>query len=699
MATSDGNVPLEQQLLQELQKNIDLVTKYQHKIDKIEVKKFQLDPEDEPLKCAQYNHKLSKYRAKKDGCETQANYIRYQIELLEKKSVTPDPKRQRQNHDGWSKEQRNELNKATEAMHAFEKLGDLGRRKFQNWFWTQADNVEAANKQNQDSPLASEEAETRLLRLLDRTHAHTPSDAKSQIDSAENRDHNTQTSEEENLGKNNENSNKRDTNDRSDSEVAPVDDEDEKLKHHIAKTILSHQIKNRLDKVSDISKIPVFTGITGVGDMAAIKWIKWMHDWITRSRKISGFDEETAIVNILRDRFAGQAKDKLTDTDYAEIKTYERLMQWVNKHFDMSETRAYLFNGVKKWSFPKLTAWNSICTLYMRDYEVMDTIREGVNKQKIIVTTMNETEKVDAIRAAIKLCAPDLHQKLMIRCTAHGIVPSTIKELDELILKLYKYEKEMRRNQLIAKDSAKIGAPTVHDVNAISGSEFGLNTTPNNTSSSKNFGTRNVGYGTKLGNVFGARRNQPFRVKSGVRVETQNVQNFGTRANQQTRNANNRFTKSFGGTSAQNMNWNDLKQIHTLGRSLTDSQRKNMVRRRGNYLNGMKIACIYGVAPDDSQLGTSGVPRMLLSGTCNKCGKRGHFGRFCILMNDHYPELIEIYEQSVKNQTSQVNLTTIKEKLTDAFRRKDTQGMATRSSEDAENRATSLMASLIKRDE
>ena len=60
---------------------------------------------------------------------------------------------------------------------------------------------------------------------------------------------------------------------------------------------------------------------------------------------------------------------------------------------------------------------------------------------------------------------------------------------------------------------------------------------------------------------------------------------------------------------------------------------------------------------------TGGV-RCVVGGACNRCRKFGHFGKYCVYLNERFPDLIESYHSKVisdrrnSNQINQIEMET-----------------------------------------
>ena len=476
--------------------------------------------------------------------------------------------------------------------------------------------------------------------------------------------------------------------------------QEKKKQEKLQETMLLHQQKLRLNKVMDINLVPKLAGLKNVGGMNAFEWRKWIVDYFKTAEKTAGFEQSYMIQLILEHCIIGQAKHKLTQHDKETLRSKEALIAWVDKHFDMSEMRTIIYQELINWRFPKDTTWNSVVNMFKRKYEEMSNIVEGVDEHKIVATTMTEAQKVDAIKKGIERSNLVLYQKLMNRWGATHDYPSDMNKLDAQLQEEYEFQKRLTRSDLKTPQTSNIGNPTV---NAIYASEFGLQTnqgTQSNLQANKqNFGVSKFGTGnitrTKSWNQtktnFRANTQQQTTGARGARGGRFN-RNFRSR----TQNNNQRYL------TENNIDWSKEEEIQQLGMKIGVQQRNRIMNSRGDRLTTPQIVSLYGIRTDDKHLIrdkngllTGGV-RCVVGGACNRCRKFGHFGKYCVYLNERFPDLVESYHYKVMNDrknSNQINQIEIETSNIDNNERRNRLPSATQT---ATNPATEQMKAFDK---
>ena len=124
-------------------------------------------------------------------------------------------------------------------------------------------------------------------------------------------------------------------------------------------------------------------------------------------------------------------------------------------------------------------------------------------------------------------------------------------------------------------------------------------------------------------------------------------------------NANQRYL------TENNIDWNKEEEIQQLGMKIGIQQRNRIMNTRGNKLTTPQIVSLYGIRTDDKHLIrdkngllTGGV-RCVVGGACNRCRKFGHFGKYCVYLNERFPDLVESYHTKViseRRNSNQINV-------------------------------------------
>ena len=480
--------------------------------------------------------------------------------------------------------------------------------------------------------------------------------------------------------------------------------QEKKKQEKLNETMLLHQQKLRLNKVMDVNLVPKLAGLKNVGGMNAFEWRKWIVDYFKTAENTAGFEQSYMIQLILEHCIIGQAKHKLTQHDKDTVRTKEALIAWVDKHFDMSEMRTIIYQELVNWRFPKDTTWNSVVNMFKRKYEEMSNIIEGVDEHKIIATTMTETQKVDAIKKGIERSNAGLYQKLMNRWGATHDYPSDMKKLDAQLQEEYEFQKRLTRSELKTPPTSNIGVPSA---NAIYASDFGLqtsqNTQPRIQANSQNFGTSSFGNGTNTRtNTWNQSTRTNFRANAQQRQTTSARGARGVRYNRNIRNRTQNMNQRY--LTENNIDWNKEEEIQQLGMKIGMQQRNRIMNARGSKLTTPQIVSLYGIRTDDKHLIrdkngllTGGV-RCVVGGACNRCRKFGHFGKYCVYLNERFPDLVESYHTKVvseRRNSNQINVIDSGMNET-GHSTSDSTGTASSSNNRAENPATEQMKSFAK---
>ena len=437
--------------------------------------------------------------------------------------------------------------------------------------------------------------------------------------------------------------------------------EEKKRQDKLNETMLLHQQKLRLNKVMDVNLVPKLAGLKNVGGMNAFEWRKWIVDYFKTAEKTAGFEQSYMVQLILEHCIIGQAKHKLTQHDKDTVRSKEALIAWVDKHFDMSEMRTIIYQELINWRFPKDTTWNSVVNMFKRKYEEMSNIVEGVDEHKIVATSMTEAQKVDAIKKGIERSNAVLYQKLMNRWGATHDYPSDMDKLDSQLQEEYEFQKRLTRSDLKTPQTSNIGNPTV---NAIYASDFGLQTSqtmqPKTQANKQNFGLSSFSSGSSTRTKSWNQTSKPsFRANTQQQQTTSARGARGGRFNRGFRNRMQNNNQKY--LTENNIDWNKEEEIQQLGMKIGVQQRNRIMNSRGDHLTTRQIVSLYGIKTDDKHLIkdkngllTGGV-RCVVGGACNRCRKFGHFGKYCVYLNERFPDLVESYHAKILSDRRNMN--------------------------------------------
>ena len=433
--------------------------------------------------------------------------------------------------------------------------------------------------------------------------------------------------------------------------------------------LVIHKLKKDLE---DIKECPYkFEGATSEIDERILEFRRKFVDWFDSSAKKKGFDENGVIYRILRVNILKDAAKRLTDEDLKSIKTKEQFLKWFDLHYPLEKLRDIKYDQCFKYSFPSNLKAGSIMTGYKRIIAEMESIVEGILPEKIEKSSLKEFEKVDLLINAIERSNKRMYDLFIAKTIMSCQIPKTLDEMQLVLEGIERYMQESERSKLTTNEITKIGTRAV---NAISASEFGLETSTNTSYGNQTGTYRNTSYGTgRRGRGSGARgsygnRNVWYNNNYRARGARSARGNRG-RGRYRSRFASNRMNqqnKPDLNINVENIDWKNQQQIRRFGASIERFRRKKIGLERLRLKDRKGMLALYQIAWDDIMLDNY-LPKELRS-TCNRCRRWGHLGRHHELMVDVLPGLLELYETGSGGQT-QVNVLKFEELTqTRAFR-------------------------------